>query len=104
MSLNFVCATADVQMLRVDFPSTARLVGETAVKGAVCRDSTARSWFCIFAYGSPAAAGTPLTATVRFKAAAPRGRQRGEVTYFLQSPGGPGVIDASTSQSAAFSY
>lgn len=92
-------------MLRVDFPLTVRLVGQTSLRGGVCRDSTPRSWFCVFANGDPVAVNTPLTGTVRFKAAAPRARQHGHVTYYLQTlAAGAGTIDTATAETATFSY
>lgn len=103
LSLSVLCATDSVQMLRVDFASTARLIHDTSLAGAVCRASTPRSWFCIFAAGGSAAENTPLTATVQFKAAAPRAAQHGHVTYYLGASGS-GAINASTAETATFSY
>jgi hypothetical protein len=103
LSLSVLCTTDGVEMLRMDFPLTARLVGQTSLKGAVCRDSTSRSWFCIFAYGGPAAVNTPLTGTVQFKAAAPRAAQHGHVAYYLGASGA-GAINVSAVETATFSY
>lgn len=94
-------------MLRVDFPRTVRLVSQTSLQGGVCRDSTRRTWFCVFPSGDPVVLNTPLTGTVRFKTAAPRAAQHGHVTYYLQAPGGPagqGSIDAAMTETATFSY
>ena len=92
-------------MLRIDFPPAVRLVGQTSLTGAVCRDSTSRSWFCVFANGDPVGVDTALTGTVRFKAAAPRARQHGHVTYYLQTvAAGAGTIDTATAETATFSY
>jgi hypothetical protein len=94
-------------MLRVEFPAAVRLVSQTSPKGSVCRDSTLRTWFCVFPVGDPVAVNSPVTGMVHFKAAAPRAVQHGHVTYFLQAPGGPagpGSIDAAMTETATFSY
>lgn len=103
LSLSVLCTTDGVEMLRLDFPPTARLVRQTSLEGAVCRDSTSRSWFCIFDYGGAAAENTPLTATVQFKAAAPRAAQHGHVTYYLGASGS-GAINVTAAETATFSY
>lgn|GEM_PF-5938805 len=107
LSLSFRCTTGDVEMLRVDFPKTVRLVGRASLTEGVCRDSTPRSLFCVFPSGDPVAVDTPLAGTVRFKVAAPRARQHGQVSYYLPAPGGPagpGTIDTTTPETATFSY
>lgn len=107
LSMSFLCTTGSLEMLRVDFPATVRLVGQTSVTGGVCRDTTPRSWFCVFPSGDPVAVDTPLTGAVRFKAAAPRAHQHAQVAYYLPAPGGPaglGTIDTTTPETAAFSY
>lgn len=107
LSLSVLCTTDGVEMLRVDFPSTVRLVSQTSLKGGVCRDSTTRTWFCVFPSGEPVALNSPVTGMVRFQATAPRAAQHGRVTYYLQAPGGPagpGSIDAAMTGTASFSY
>jgi hypothetical protein len=83
LSLSLTCTTANVAIVRVDFPHTVKLHAQTPFPGAGCRASTASTWYCLFMAGAPA--NTKITGTVRFTTAIPRAPQHAQLVFYLGS-------------------
>jgi hypothetical protein len=92
LSLSLTCTTANVAIVRVDFPHTLKLRAQTSFPGAGCRASTPSTWYCLFMAGTPA--DTKITGTVRFTKTIPRTALHAHLDFYLGSFSGPADLPA----------
>ena len=107
LSVNLTCTTANVVIVRVQFPPTVKLRAQTSFPGGGCRLSTASTWYCLFGAGVPV--NKKLTGSVRFAKPIPRARQHGRLDFyfgtFSSGDGPPAMVGINPSaQTGTFAY